>query len=151
MARVIARGAREAAFAVGGLAVEIVSIQDLSLRSSNNAREPAIGAPLQESDDSVSETCLETIPNCRVRNDFGAEKRRTQARRMRHFSAQSASHATLDDRGDGIFSERIRIGCDRKRRAAGQPDAGVIASASVSVYAELQTHHTFSFLLSPGG
>ena len=60
---------------------------------------------------------------------------------MRHFAAKAASHATIDHRGHGIFSQRIGIFRDGQRRAAGEPDAGVVAGASVGIDAEAFAHH----------
>src|SRR5690242_14704630 len=64
---------------------------------------------------------------------------------MRVFTAEPAAHAAVDDGRDRIGAQRIRVVLHREGRAAGEPDAGVIARAGVFVDAVLHAHMALAF------
>src|SRR4051812_17337875 len=63
---------------------------------------------------------------------------------MRVLAAQAAADAALDDGGDRIAPQRVRVVLDGERRAAGEADARVIARAGVLVHAVLHADHPFT-------
>ena len=69
----------------------------------------------------------------RVAHDLGAVERRAQHRGMRDLAAQAAADAAFDHRRHRIGAQRIGIGLHRQRRAARQPDAGMVAGADLVV------------------
>ena len=71
-----------------------------------------------------------------IEHHVGAIERRAQHGGLGHLAAVAAAHAAVVDGGHRILLERIGRALDRKRRAAGQADAGVVASADVLVDAE---------------
>src|SRR5690606_34938010 len=81
----------------------------------------------------------------RVADDLCSPERWTQRGGMRHFAAQPAAHAVVGDVRHRIALERVGGGLYGERRAAGQPDAGVIAGAGVFIDPETGAHHPFAF------
>ena len=65
---------------------------------------------------------------------------------MSDLAAQAAADTAFDDRGYRIAAQRIGIGFDRQRRAAGQPDAGMVAGAQLIVDAKPGLHHALTAL-----
>ncbi len=86
------------------------------------------------------------IPPVRIADDLGAIERRTEHRGVRDLAAQPAADAALDHGRHRIAAQRIGIGLDRQRRAAGQPDAGMVAGADLVVDAEAHPHHALAAL-----
>src|SRR4030081_3016178 len=68
---------------------------------------------------------------------------------MRDLAAYAASNAAVVDMRYRIAPQRIRIGLDGQRRAAGESDTGVIARADIGIDAETLTHHALAFLGHP--
>src|SRR5262245_43078405 len=73
----------------------------------------------------------EPVPGRRVLNDLRPVKRRTKHRGMRVLAAQAAADAAVDHGRHRVAAQRIRVVLDRERRAAGEPDARVVAGAGV--------------------
>ena len=63
---------------------------------------------------------------------------------MRDLAAQAAAHTGVDHRRHGVGTQRVRVGLDGERRAAGQPDAGVVPGAGVGVHAKALAHHALT-------
>ena len=59
---------------------------------------------------------------------------------MRDLAAQAASHTAVDHRRDRIRTQRVGVVLDRERRAAGEPDARVVAGTRIGVDAEALPH-----------
>src|SRR5215472_8243021 len=100
-------------------------------RSSEDAGQAAIDAALQDANDSLPDAARDTLPQTRVRNDVGAVERRAEHGGVCDFSAEATPDAAVDHRRDGILAERVRIGRDRERRTARQPDARMIARTGI--------------------
>ena len=65
---------------------------------------------------------------------------------MRDFAAQAAADAAFDHGRHRIGAQRIGVGLDGERRAAGQPDAGMVAGADFIVDAKARLHHALAAL-----
>jgi len=65
---------------------------------------------------------------------------------MGDLAAQSAADATLDHGRHRIAAQRIRIGLDGERWAAGEPNARMVAGADLVVDAEAHAHHALAAL-----
>src|SRR5258705_12643709 len=52
---------------------------------------------------------------------------------MSHLAAQAAAVAALDHGRCRVAAQRVGIGLDRERGAAGEPDAGMVAGADLVV------------------
>src|SRR5262245_30609061 len=91
-----------------------------------------------------------TIPPRRIADDIGAVERRAQHRGMGDLAAQPAADAALDHGCDRIGAQRIGTGLDGERGAAGEPDAGMVASADLLVDAEARLYHPLAALELPG-
>src|SRR5258708_15133611 len=63
---------------------------------------------------------------------------------MGDLTAQAAADTALDDAGDGIGAQRIGVGLDGERRAAGEADAGMIARADLVVDAVAHLDHALA-------
>src|SRR5262245_6760337 len=118
------------------------------MRSDPSAeRDPAsVATALEKTDHRGAHACQEPIKDRRVMNDVGAIKRGTEHRGFRHLTAIAATDAGVIDRCDRIVLQRVRGVLHRQRRAAGQPDARVVAGADVFINAEAFTHHALAVL-----
>ena len=94
----------------------------------------------------VAHRRLEAVPAGRIGDQRGAVERRAQHRGVADLAAQPAADAGVDHLGDRLAPQRIGIGRDRQRRAAGEPDAGMIAGAGVGIDAEALAHHALAAL-----
>ena len=82
----------------------------------------------------------------RVAHDLGAIERRAQHRGMRDLTAQAAADAALHDGCNRIGAQRIGRGLHGERRAARQPDAGMVAGADLVVDAVAGARHALAAL-----
>ena len=96
---------------------------------------------LQQADELLARPMQHAVPGIRIAHDLGAIERRAQHGGVRDLAAQPAADAALDHGRDRIGAQRIGIGLDRQRRAARQPDAGMVAGADLVVDAEARPHH----------
>ena len=94
----------------------------------------------------MAQALHELFQPARVIDQFGMVERRAENGGMRHFAAYSASHAVMVHRRHGRAPERIGIGPDGERRAAGQPDAGMVARAGVGIHAIVFAGHALAGL-----
>src|SRR3954464_7807110 len=78
-----------------------------------------------------------TVEKIWILNDLRPVKRGAQHRGMRVFAAQAAADAAVDHRRYGIAAQGIGVVLDRERRAAREPDAGMVAGTGVLVDAVL--------------
>src|ERR1700736_4836758 len=108
---------------------------------SSRRERAALEAPLQRADHDRAHTRERAIEEGRVVDDRGAVERGAQHRRVRDLAAQPAADARVDHLGDRILAQRIGIGRDRERRAAGEADARVVAGAGVRVDADAIADH----------
>ena len=97
---------------------------------------PAVAAPLQPADHAHRDRRLEHVPAARIVDDVGAIERGAEHRGFRDLAAIAAADAGIVDRRNGIVAQRIVELLHRQRRAAGEPDAGMVAGADVLVDAE---------------
>ena len=103
-------------------------------------------AALQPADHALAQPRQAPIPAARIVDDVGAIEGRAEHRRFRDLAAIAAADAAIVDRGDRIVLERIVGVLHRQRRAAGEPDTGVVAGADVLVDAEALLHHALARL-----
>src|ERR1051325_9426473 len=104
-------------------------------------------APSPRRSDSISlVNCRSTqpryqlVPPRRVLDHFRAIERGTQDRGVRVLAAQPAADAAVDHRRDRVAAQRVGIVFHGERRAAGEPDAGMVAGAGIFVDAVLHPH-----------
>src|SRR6185295_8232906 len=83
-------------------------------------------------------------PGVRVLHDFGPVEGRTEHRGVRVLAAQPATDAAVDHGRDRVAAQRIGVVLHGERRAAGQPDARVVAGAGVLVDAIFHFHHSLA-------
>src|SRR5262249_3734218 len=77
----------------------------------------------------------------RVADELGAIERWAQHGGVRDLAAHAAADAALDHRRHRIRAQRIGIGLNGQRWAAGEADAGMVAGADFIVDAEARAHH----------
>src|SRR5467141_749439 len=100
---------------------------------------------LQRGDDASAHAIERTDPPRRILDDLGAIERGTQHGSVSDLTAQAAADAIVVHMCDGIRPQRIWIGCDRERGAAGQSDAGMVAGADVGIDAEARADDALAF------
>ena len=103
-------------------------------------RGPLHGAA-EDADDAPAQRRHHAVPPGRIADQLGAVERRAQHGGMGDLAAQPAADAAVDHRGDGVAAQRVGIGLDGQRRAAGQADAGMVAGADILVDAVARAHH----------
>src|SRR5262245_47974751 len=60
------------------------------------------------------------------------------------LAAQAAAYAAVDHGCHRVAAQRVRVVPDRERRAAGEPDARVVAGAGVLVDPVFDSDHPFT-------
>ena len=90
------------------------------------------------------------VDRARVMDDVGLVERRAQHRGVADLAAHAAAQAVVVDVRHRMVAERVRVGLDGQRRAARQPDAGVIAGTYVVVDAEPSANDALALGQFPG-
>src|SRR5690606_14594327 len=103
-------------------------------------------ARLQQADDALAHLGLEQIPLGWIVDEVGPVERRAQHGGVRDLAAVAAADAGVVDVGDGVFFEGVAAVLDGERRAAREPDTGMVAGADVRVDAEALFDHPLAFL-----
>src|SRR4029077_11019193 len=75
----------------------------------------------------------ELVPPGGVLNDFGPVKRGAEHGGVRVPAAQAAADAAVDHGGDRVAAQRVGVVLHGQRRAAREPDAGMVAGAGVFI------------------
>src|ERR1019366_7176891 len=111
-----------------------------SFESEGQARPCPRLAPLQPADHRLAQAREPAVPTARIADDARLVERRAQHRRMRHLAADAAADAGVEHRRYRVAAQRIGVGLDRKRRAAREANARMVARAGVSIDAEALAH-----------
>src|SRR3979490_2737504 len=84
------------------------------------------------------------IKNPRVLDDFRPVEGWAEHGGMRVLAAQAAAHAAVDHRRHRVAPQGIGVVLEGERRAAREPDAGVVPRAGVLIDAVLDAHDPFT-------
>src|SRR5260221_1301507 len=76
--------------------------------------------------------------------DFRSVERGAKNRGVGVLAAQAAAHAALDYGGHRVAAQGIGVVLEGERRAAREPDAGVVSGAGVLVDSAFDSHHSFT-------
>ncbi len=103
-------------------------------------------AVLEESDNGGAQPSHRPVEPSRIADDIGAIEGRAQHGGFGYFAAIAAADARFVDRRrpDRRARDR-RCGLHRQRRAAREPDAGMVAGTDVFIHAETFLHHAQPF------
>src|SRR6185436_21095574 len=99
-------------------------------------RTPAITPPLQPADHGHRNPGFEPVPTGRIVNDVRAIERGAEHGGLGDLAAIAAADAGIVDRRNGIVAQGVVQLLHRKRRAAREADASMVAGADVLVDTE---------------